>query len=552
MVIIDDCSDDGTYERIIEAVNDDKRITVVKNEERKYALRNIVESIWRYSGHDDCICLLDGDDSFIDSQVLNDIEKEYHKTGADALWTQHINSDGTDGNSGLLEGNALTCSWRMSHLRTFKKPLIHGIKLDTFKDETGEWWKCAYDQAIYRPIVYLAKKPVFYDRVCVKYNLGQGDNVQAIQIITARKIQNKLREDFKNNEPKNVLLVVNGKSEGCDTRFHQGEKRFPLGVLTLSAALKARNHNVRLIDRFASPGKWNNDDVEWSTHIGFHCTTPNFPDARKMIDECKGRGKVLMAGGPHAILHPEDLQDVDFICKGEADFEIIDIVEDGKASETQTRIDNLDSTPFPDYELGLDNYFDYTWDWFYDKSERVFPMNTSRSCPHSCSFCDVKAIWGKRWTAKSAERVVEDVRYLYQHCGAKAIYFREDNFCCSRDRLEDICYGLIDLPIKWACEMRADSAQDFELLQLMQESGCVGIYVGAESGSNKMLEVYNKGITRDQIIKACDNATKSGINVLMSIIEKHPLETETDIALTEEMINICKPERVCRCDYRKV
>ena len=181
-------------------------------------------------------------------------------------------------------------------------------------------------------------------------------------------------------------------------------------------------------------------------------------------------------------------------------------------------------------------------------------MNTSRSCPYGCSFCDVKKIWGRKWVAKSAEKVVEECIYLFESFPINGIYFREDNFCCSPDRLHQICNGLISYgsKFKWACEMRADSAQDLYTLKRMAKAGCVGIYIGAESGSNKMLDIYKKGITREQIITACENANRSGVKVLMSIIENHPLETADDKALTESLIKITQPKRVNRNTYREI
>ena len=534
----------------------DSRITYIYNDERKYALRNIVESVWRYAGQEDIVVMLDGDDYLAHNDVLQLIHDEYSLTNCDALWTQHINSDGSIGNSGNMVGDPITCSWRMSHLRTFKKYLIHGVKPDIFLDENKEWWRCCYDQALYRPILKVAKKPTFFDKVCMVYNLGQGDNVKQIQIETAKKIQRQLVAEYATFKRKNICLIVNGKSDGCDKRFHQGERRQPLGVLTLAATLKARGHHVKLFDRFARPEYWHQPTIEWADVIGVSCTTPNFADAKKCLIELqKYRGeKLIIAGGAHCILHPEDVKPyVDLVSVSEADFEIIDMVEKGTVSDKQIRIENLDSVPLPDYEEHFNPTWNYTDTWDYDSTKGIVSMNTSRSCPHACTFCDVKKIWGRKWVARSAERVFQDVKYLTEKYNINGIYFREDNFCCSKSRLEKICNMLIEynIKVKWACEMRADSAQEPELLQLMSKAGCVGIYVGAESGSNKMLDkIYSKGITREQIITACKNANLAGINVLMSIIEKHPEETKKDIEATAEMIKICNPKRVNRCDYR--
>ena len=556
MVIVDDCSTDDTYDRATKAAKEDPRITIIKNSKRKYALQNIVESVWQYAGQDDVVVTLDGDDWLSDDQALAEIEAEYHRTQADAIWTKYQNEDGTPGISRKMTGDPISCGWTMSHLRTFKKYLIHGIRPEVFTDENGKWWRCAYDQAMYRPILKVAKKAHHFERVCMIYSPGQGDNKQTKQIETAEKIGKRLKHEFRNYSTKNVLFIVNGKSEGCDPRFHQGERRHPLGVLTLAATLEARGHNVALLDRFASPGTWPKPIIQWATHIGVSCTTPNFADALtvlKMLQRYRKK-KVIMAGGPHVVLHPESVKEwCDLVSVSEADHEIIDMVENGTASPDKGRICNLDSVPLPSYRLAMDSPWQYTSGWDYDNTQKIVPMNTSRSCPHDCSFCDVKNIWGKTWIARSAERVIEDVRYVLRTTGAGGIYFREDNFCCSKKRITAICEGLIreGIKTKWACEMRADTGTDAKLMHLMADAGCVGIYIGAESGSDRMLKIYRKGITRQQIVDTCANAHVSGINVLMSIIEKHHEETPEDKYLTKTMIDLCKPKRVNVCEYRE-
>ena len=109
-------------------------------------------------------------------------------------------------------------------------------------------------------------------------------------------------------------------------------------------------------------------------------------------------------------------------------------------------------------------------------------MNTSRSCPYRCSFCDVRDIWGKLWTKQSPERVVADIEYLKNTYDIAGVYFREDIFTADKQRVKEICELLIkkDLSIVWACETRVDCGAYPGMLELMSKAGCRGIYVGAE------------------------------------------------------------------------
>jgi radical SAM superfamily enzyme YgiQ (UPF0313 family) len=123
--------------------------------------------------------------------------------------------------------------------------------------------------------------------------------------------------------------------------------------------------------------------------------------------------------GPHAILYPDQFAGrVDLLAGGEADWESIDMVERGQVSGERIRLDNLDALPLPAYDLAIDQEgHPYITGWHYDNTAPVVNVNTSRSCPFDCSFCDVPKIWGRKWHGRSAERVVEDVIYLRDRYG---------------------------------------------------------------------------------------------------------------------------------------
>ena len=86
-VVVDDCSTDKTKEVAERVAKGDKRITVIRTEQRKYALKNIIETIWRFARHDSIVATIDGDDRLSDPDALKAIVAEYDRTGADALWT---------------------------------------------------------------------------------------------------------------------------------------------------------------------------------------------------------------------------------------------------------------------------------------------------------------------------------------------------------------------------------------------------------------------------------------------------------------------------------
>jgi len=200
----------------------------------------------------------------------------------------------------------------------------------------------------------------------------------------------------------------------------------------------------------------------------------------------------------------------------------------------------------------MDSPRSYKWNIPFTDHEPIFLMNTSRSCPYRCSFCDVRDIWGKLWTKQSPERVVADIEYLKNTYDIAGVYFREDIFTADKQRVKEICELLIkkDLGIVWACETRVDCGAYPGMLELMSKAGCRGIYVGAEHFSQKMLNVFNKDIQVEQIIKTCENAKKYNVVVAMSLIINHPEEASSDRKEMKRGLKITKPEIVWKNKYR--
>ena len=177
-------------------------------------------------------------------------------------------------------------------------------------------------------------------------------------------------------------------------------------------------------------------------------------------------------------------------------------------------------------------------------------MNTSRGCPYACAFCSVGGIWGRRYTCFSAERVLRDVQELISRYGIRGVYFREDNFTINRERVVRFCEGLLSrsVSLKWACETRVDTL-DRELVSLMALSGCRGLYLGIESGSERMLGQLGKGIHVEQIERAFAWCGEHGIGTLASCITGIPGDTKQDHQQTKTLLKRIQPTKTCMNPY---
>jgi len=340
------------------------------------------------------------------------------------------------------------------------------------------------------------------------------------------------------------------------------EKRPPTGIGVLYSVLKRNGINAEIYDRYSGDYTWPSNNFKEYDFIGIYCATVCTNDIEWIINKLES--KLIVVGGPHASLFPEWFsKKVNYIIQGEGENIITDLVTNkitlnGKWKYSYSNIiktnrltneELCDLPPFP-YKYFWNHKENYTWKFAFDKIEPVFTMNSSRGCPYSCSFCSVKKIWGKKITYLSAERTFEDIEYV-KSLGAKGIYFREDNFTVNKKRLHEICHYLIqnNTDLKWACETRVD-AIDEETAELMSMAGCIGFYIGVESLSQHMLDIFNKGITVDQTINCFKLSHKYGIKTAASMITGHPNETQFDIDETKRLLSVIKPTMVWFNQYR--
>lgn len=348
----------------------------------------------------------------------------------------------------------------------------------------------------------------------------------------------------------NILLTTSAAP--TQTPFSVTEKRPPIGLGFLISVLKKAGHTVFFIDNYLRPSDFLETEYLQKNsiyYVGIYANTICFRDTLRMLYKLEWlrqtyqwQGKIIV-GGPHATVNPDTIPDfVDYIVQGEGEQAILDIVE-GKVPERivrYPRIEELDSIPMPAWEYFVDQ--PYNWGGTFFTETPVFVVNSSRGCPFRCAFCSVKSIWGRKLTYFSAEKIVSHIEELIKKYGAKGIYFREDNFTISKERLTAFCNLLIEKKIKipWACESRVSSI-DAENIKLMKAAGCCGFYFGVESGSQRILDFVKKDITVAQTKNAFKLCHEYNINAAASIVVGIPTETEQELAQTLTLVKEIKP-----------
>ena len=344
----------------------------------------------------------------------------------------------------------------------------------------------------------------------------------------------------------------------------------PHSLLTIAAPLHKDGYRIRIIDQRVDKD-WNRHLADalksdpicvgissmTGIHIYFALEAAKF--VRSMTD-----GKVpIVWGGPHPSILPEQTLKndyVDIVCVGEGDttfYELVKAIEerrglseikgiafkDGdkiKLNPPAPLIDIEDLLPVPWELVDVERYIHP--DMYLKKSSRTLDIGqTSRGCPFNCGFCCSASLRMRKWRAmsvgKSLQTIVEPVRRFKLN----GIWIRDDEFYIDRERASRICEGIIkeNLNINWYTSgTRVDvfnKASD-DQTSLLKKSGAYVLKYGAESGSDRILKLVNKGITVEDTLKANLKAKRHGIIPAFSLMIGFPTQTFEEIDKTIELM----------------
>jgi radical SAM superfamily enzyme YgiQ (UPF0313 family) len=233
------------------------------------------------------------------------------------------------------------------------------------------------------------------------------------------------------------------------------------------------------------------------------------------------------------------LQKYGFDTRQLADVAGIGFKENGKPIFTEPRpfIKDLDSIYPAWHHLDIERYF-YSQKCFYSGlgGEKVAAHISSRGCPWRCGYCFNQAVNKRHFRAQSAQRTINDIRDLQERFGITGILFEDENFFTDKRRAMEIVSN-IGLP--WTSTMRADDLArgGNEFAEALSQYNCVELRLGAESGSQRILDWISKDATVDQIREAARLCGKYGIKAIFMFMYGFPGETWSDICQTLDLID---------------
>ncbi len=355
----------------------------------------------------------------------------------------------------------------------------------------------------------------------------------------------------------------------------------PLGTLYAASLLRSAGISVALFDSMLT-----NPEEHFEAALEQHrprivvvyednfnflskmCLTRMRDVAYRILEASQRAGCTVLVNGSDASDHASEFLQKGFRCVllGEAEWTLLELVQHllrdrssdvshisglaylhgatGELVQTPARplMRDLNLLPMPARDLVDVNQYATAW----KSAHGFFSLNivSSRGCPYRCNWC-AKPIYGDHFSVRSPKSVAEEMRTLKHDCGAEHLWFADDIF---------------GLKPKWVCELaseveRLDAAVPFkmqsrvdlmtsETVHALRRAGCVEVWMGAESGSQKILSAMDKGTRVDQIAVARENLRKEGIRACYFLQFGYPGENWQDIQQTISLVHDTRPDDI--------
>lgn len=348
----------------------------------------------------------------------------------------------------------------------------------------------------------------------------------------------------------------------------------PLGTLYAASYIREKGYEVALFDAMLAES-----EEEWAKSLDDHkpqyaviyednfnylskmCLSRMREAAFTMIRMAKERGCVVILCGADVTDHYAKYieQGADYCLLGEGEETLAELLSQlsagkdardviGHASRftlhpsRRPDIKNVDALPFPAWDLV--DIQKYKKIWYEHHGYFSMNMVTTRGCPYHCNWC-AKPIWGQRYNSRSPESVAAEMKWLKENFAPDHIWFADDIFGLKPNWVERFSELLIenDAVIPFKCLKRADLVTE-KTAAALAKAGCKIVWVGAESGSQKILDAMDKGDKVEDIYRAAKLLHENGIQIGFFLQFGYPGEAWDDVQLTLKMVRECMPDDI--------
>jgi anaerobic magnesium-protoporphyrin IX monomethyl ester cyclase len=349
----------------------------------------------------------------------------------------------------------------------------------------------------------------------------------------------------------------------------------PLSLLYVGTALKRAGFNIRILDERTIPNPA--DSIRTAL-----AANPLFVGISSMTGYQIGHGLALARrvrdlnpavpivwGGVHPTIHPESTVQhklVDIVVIGEGEETAVELAqtlenkgdlssvggivykEAGRMVHTSGRLKlDLNAIPSPDYSLvDLKDYFTIG----HISRARQLQLVTSRGCPFHCGYCYLQRPELRGYRTLSAKRVYAEIEILRDAHGIKSVFFYDDYFFGNRQRVLEFVELVEQKPLgvdfEVSCRIDFLARESDEFLVRLRNAGFTELLIGVESGSDRILKLIHKGITRHQVLEANRKLAKAEIGSKLSWMAGFPSETREEFYETVDlMLQLTKENPFC-------
>lgn len=330
----------------------------------------------------------------------------------------------------------------------------------------------------------------------------------------------------------------------------------PLGLLYLSSYLRSRGFVVETYDStFGSRQElFRILETEKPSTLGIYANLMTRANAIAISQRAAACGWKVVVGGPEPANYPEQYlaAGAHMVVSGEGELaleailngtpppQIPGLVLPGGNTGPARLLPDLDAQPWPDRErIDIDQYLRV---WREHHGAGSVSVITARGCPYHCRWCS-HSTFGKTHRRRSATGVVDEVEWIMQRYHPEQLWLADDVFTIHHGWLDQYAAEMKrrGLRIPFECITRADRVNPHVAAQLA-DLGCDRVWIGSESGSQRLLDAMERGVTIAQVRDSVAQLKRNGIRTGMFFMWGYEGEDLTDIDATYEHVKACAPD----------
>ena len=356
------------------------------------------------------------------------------------------------------------------------------------------------------------------------------------------------------------LLLTHGFFLQEDPKEQQILRPYPpLGILYLSAYLRSRGFDVDVYD-----STWGSREELFRlldegppAMLGLYVNLLTRTNALAIIQRARATGWSVIVGGPEPANYAEEYLNsgADYVVPGEGELVMEQLLAgnatpqgvvyrdaDGRVVRTEaaTQIRDLDSLPWPDRErIDVPRYLSA---WRERHGIGSVSLITARGCPYSCRWCS-HSTYGQTHRRRSPDAVADEAEWILSRYQPEMLWYADDVFTIHHGWTMKYAAELKrrNIRVPFECITRADRL-NAQVTNALAEMGCSRVWIGSESGSQRVLDAMDRGVRVEQVQQAVALAQGHGIQAGMFLMWGYEGEQIEDVEATVEHVKRCRPD----------